>query len=205
MLDHALRSPKTRLLRPAARRLEPVPAAALTLAALAAGVAAAAAAALGALPWALGLWLTNRLLDGLDGEVARLRGRQSDLGGYLDLLADLIVYALVPIGLAWGHPSPATWAALAAMLASFYLNLGSWLMLAALLEKRGRGAARRGEPTSVAMPAGLVEGAETVLLFTLFLLLPHALPALFWATAALVGITAGQRAWWAARRLGRTA
>ena len=60
---------------------------AVTLAGVPVAVAAAAAIAWD-LPWlALALILANRLLDGLDGAVARAQG-PSDFGGYLDSLAD---------------------------------------------------------------------------------------------------------------------
>jgi len=36
------------------------------------------------------LWAVNRLMDGLDGMVARLHHKQSDFGGYFDLFLDFI-------------------------------------------------------------------------------------------------------------------
>ena len=215
MVDRLLRPVKARVLAGASARLAspltrigPLP---LTLLALAVGLAAAAAAALGAFAAALLLWLFNRLLDGLDGEVARALGAASDRGAYLDLLADLVVYALLPLGAAAGATgllgteplvsNSWTWPLAALLLASFYVNLGSFSVLAALLEKRGVGAAERGDPTSMIMPAGLIEGAETVLLLALMLALPAQLPLWFALTAALVGITAAQRCAWAARNL----
>jgi len=44
-------------------------------------------------------WYLNRFLDGVDGVVARLQNKQSDFGGYVDILCDFVVYALVPIAL----------------------------------------------------------------------------------------------------------
>jgi hypothetical protein len=75
------------------------------------------------------------------------------------------------------------------------------MYLAALFEKRSTGAAAGGELTAVTMPAGLIEGAETVVFFTLFLLFPGAIVPLFSLMAALVLFTAGQRVAWAIRRL----
>ena len=40
----------------------------------------------------------NRLCDGLDGAVAR-RQKPSDLGAYLDIIADFILWALLPLDL----------------------------------------------------------------------------------------------------------
>lgn len=218
MIDRSLRTVKRYALAPIstplAHRLAGRGAGPVTSAGLGIGLAAAAAAALGAFAAALALWLLNRLLDGLDGEVARRLGRADDLGGYLDLLADLTVYAAVPIGAAIGTAGLAgtagtagaagstwTWPLVAVLLATYYVNLGSYAFLAALMEKRGRGAAKRGEATSLVMPAGLVEGFETALLVSAMLALPALLPLWLALTAALVAVTAAQRAWWGTRML----
>ena len=48
---------------------------------------------------ALMFWILNRLFDGLDGAIARIHQRQTDLGGYIDILSDFIIYAAIPISL----------------------------------------------------------------------------------------------------------
>jgi len=215
VVDRVLRPVKARLLAPLsallAERLGRHGALPITLAGLVVGLAAALAAALAAFPAALALWLLNRLLDGLDGEVARHLDRADDRGGYLDLLSDLVVYAAVPLGAAAGvtatfggeviTASPWVWPLTALLLAAFYVNLGSYAVLAALLEKRGRGALARGDTTSMVIPAGLVEGTETVLLVAAMLAFPALLPLWLGLGAALVVVTAAQRVWWAARTL----
>ncbi|GIV76946.1 MAG: membrane protein [Litorilinea sp.] len=151
--------------------------------------------------YALGLlmWFLNRILDGLDGLVARTHAKQSDFGGYLDLLLDFIVYLAVPLGFVAANPSlPVLWSALA-LLASYVLNLLSWTTLSALLEKRERRKSPR--LTSVEMPAGLIEGAETILFYSFFFLMPQAITYLFGLMALLVLVTAGQRVVWAYRHL----
>jgi phosphatidylglycerophosphate synthase len=202
VIDKVLRAPKeyvlTPLVRGPLRRLQPTT---VTIAAAVVGIAAAAAAWQGAYLPALGLWALNRILDGLDGTLARVTGQQSDLGAYLDIVLDHIVYVAVPLGLALAAGIPAAYLALALILASFYINGASWMYLSALLEKRNAGAIARGELTTVTMPGGLVEGAETVVLYTLFLLFPSALMPLFGLMAALVLFTAGQRVAWAVRHL----
>jgi hypothetical protein len=87
------------------------------------------------------------------------------------------------------------------VLATYYVNLGSYAVLAALMEKDGRGAPSRGEPTSMVMPAGLVEGFETIVLVTLMLAFPSQLAWWFALTAVLVAATEAQRASWGWRRL----
>lgn len=201
MVDKVLRTPKRWVLEPVAERLSGVSPAALTGVGLLAGLAAAGLAASGRPLAALVLWLLNRLLDGLDGELARAFDRQSDWGGYLDILADFTVYALIPLGLAFADGSPITYLALAIMLSVFYVNAGSWLFLSSLLEKRKQGAVQRGDMTSVTMPGGLIEGAETVVFFSLFCLFPGSLPSLYTLFSVLVIITIFQRLVWARRHL----
>ena len=204
MLDPAMRNVKDRLLLPVARALGPrVHPNLVSLAGFGAGIACALLLLWGAYGVALPLWILNRVLDGLDGAVARVQRRQTDFGGYLDLLLDFAVYALIPVCLVLGSPdgSPLRVAALGALLGSFYVNAASWLYLAAVLEKRAAGAAARGQPTSIVMPPGLIEGTETIVFFSLFILLPGALVPLFAAMSLLVLLTVGQRLRWAARNL----
>lgn len=202
MVDKALREPKETLLTPLIRgpirRIHPT---GVTIAAAIVGIAAAAAAWQGAATLAIGLWIVNRVLDGLDGTLARITGQQSDLGAYLDIVLDHLVYAAIPIGLAAADQSGAALLAAGLLVASFYINGASWMYLAALLEKRSAGARARGELTTVTMPGGLIEGAETIVFFTLFLLFPGALVPLFGLMAALVLVTVAQRITWALSHL----
>lgn len=127
------------------------------------------------------LWILNRIFDGLDGAVARYQNRQSDFGGYLDIMLDFVTYALLPLMfiLAYGN-GESSWLALSIMLGLFYINGASWMYLSSLLEKRQAGALARGEQTSVSMPSGLVEGTETIIIYSLFYLMPDRLELLFY-------------------------
>ncbi len=204
MLDDSLRAIKERVLTPiadrAGRYLHPN---AVTLAGLGFGLAAAVCAAGSAYIAGLLCWGVNRVLDGLDGTIARRHAKQSDLGGYLDTLADFLVYALVPLGLAYGVADRPVWMACAVLIAAFYVNAASWLALSAILEKRN--LAGHKIQTTVIIPGGLIEGAETVLFYTLFFLLPSALSGLFGLMATLVGVTVVQRLLWAGRHLSEKA
>ncbi len=202
MLDEALRPVKERVLLPAARaigtRVQPLT---VTLLGFACGIGAAGAAAAGAYGLAVWLWLANRILDGLDGTLARAQGTQTDMGGYVDILLDFVVYAAIPIGLLIAAPSVLLSVATASLLGSFYVNAASWMYLSAVLERRGEGAVSRNEFTTVMMPEGLVGGSETVVAFTLFLALPGRAVPLFAAMSVLVLLTVVQRVVWAARNL----
>jgi phosphatidylglycerophosphate synthase len=150
---------------------------------------------------ALGLWLLNRTLDGLDGSVARETGRQSDLGGYLDIVLDFLVYAAVPLGIAMGQGDLRAVRAAAVLLGACFANAASWMYLAAILEKRALGASATGERTTITMPPGLIAGTETVVLFALMLAWPAGAATVMLAMAALVGVTVVQRLVWAMGRL----
>ena len=97
MLDASLRRVVDRPLALAAGRLVAlgVHANGITVAGFGAGLMAAAAIATGHYWVGLGLVIANRLLDGLDGAVARLT-RPTDLGAFLDIAFDFIFYASVP-------------------------------------------------------------------------------------------------------------
>ena len=202
MFDAWLRVVKDRLFAGVARRLGAVVhPGVVTVLACAVGLLAAWAAADRRYAAALALWILNRTLDGLDGSIARESGRASDVGGYLDILLDHVVYAALPIGLALGAGTRSALVAALVLIGTFYVNAASWMYLSAVLERRGRGAAARGERTAVAMPPGIVAGAETAVLYALFLLLPAHLVALFSLMAVLVLLTVAQRLLWAARHL----
>lgn len=201
MLDNRLRHFKDRLLGPLAAALGWLSPNVITLLALAAGLAAAGAAAQRLYGLGLALWAVNRILDGLDGAVARATDQQSDFGGYLDIVADFAVYAAVPIGFFLGQPSVELGLSLILLLASFYVNGASWMYLAAILEKRSAGAGARRELTTVTMPAGLIGGSETILFYTAFFIWPSGARWLFLLMAALVLVGVVQRLVWARRHL----
>ena len=202
MLDLRLRPLKERATRGLAGRVARwCSAGALTAASLGLALGAAAAAATGLPLVAVVGWLASRLLDGLDGPVARARGEASDLGGYLDVVGDTVGYAAIPLGVAVGIDGPTTWVAVACLEAVLYVNAISWTFLAAVLEKRGAGATSRGELTTVTMPPAVVEGTETIVLYAVMLAVPAWATAVCGAMAALVALNVVQRLMWARRHL----
>jgi phosphatidylglycerophosphate synthase len=171
----------------------------LTAVALVLGLIACLLLSQGIYGWALLFWWGNRIFDGLDGTVARVEDLQSDLGGYLDILADFVIYALIPISLVWAMPSTPAFIALAFLLASFYINGASWMYLSAILEKRRW--LYPGQKTTVNMPAGLIGGGETIVLYSIFIIWPDALLPLFVLMTVLVMLTVLQRIVWAVQNL----
>ncbi len=201
MFDHLLRGLKDRLLHPFALLLRGVPPNVLSLVALLLGIGAAVAAAQAAWTVGLVLWFANRITDGLDGTVARVAERQTDFGGYLDILLDFVVYAAIPVGFAVSSIDRPVLLWAVTLEGAFFVNACSWMYLSAVLEKRASGARSTGELTTVTMPPALVAGFETVVFYALFFLFPHKLALLFGIMSALVGINIVQRLLWSRRVL----
>ncbi len=202
MMDDVLRRTKDALLTPTAlmigNSLNPMT---ITLLAGGVGMLAAVAAWQGNYGLGLAFWLGNRFLDGLDGAVARKLGKQSDLGGYIDMLIDFAMYTIIPFGLVMHQPSINALVILAFLLGTFYVNSAAFLYLSAILEQRRQGAKQRGELTTITMPRGIIEGTEAILFFSLFFLLPNYLLVLFMALGTLVIATTLQHIAWAVRNL----
>ena len=200
MIERQARRLKHRLLAGTAawigRFVGPMP---ITLLALVIGLASAWVAARGAGTIALMLWLVNRTVDGIDGEVARVRGESSDFGGYLDMMGDVIVYAAIPLAVAYAQSEPRVTAAILVMIAMFYTNITSWAYLSALLEKRRPRPAAYS--TAIEMPSGLIEGTETIVVYGLLLGAPMIAAETALVAAAAAAVSTVQRIVWAARTI----
>ncbi len=130
-------------------------------------LAASAAVATGYGGWAVALWWISRLADGSDGIYARATGQESEFGGYLDILLDMAAYSAMLIGFAIANPAlQAQWTL---MLFLYVLCITSALALGmqeAKLELPAR------DDRGLRLGAGLAEGGETGIAYSIFLLLP---------------------------------
>ena len=186
----------------------------LTLLGLATGLASAATAASQAWWWALGLWLLSRVMDGLDGPLARRRsataeGRPpsshgspssdgsssshgSSSGGFLDITADFTVYGATVVGVAIGatRQYDVAWLPFLLVLFAYYVNGTASLAFSSVAERAGR---QRDDGRSLSFLGGLAEGVETIAVHSLWLVVPaHAgVTATVWAV--VVGVSAAQR------------
>jgi phosphatidylglycerophosphate synthase len=162
---------------------------AVTLAGLVLGLAAAVMIVLELDVAALVLFGLNRLLDGLDGAIARST-RRTDRGGFLDIVSDFAVYGAVPLAFALREPAGFALPA-AVLLFAFYVNGASFLAFAALAAKRGLETSVRGAK-SIYFTVGLAEGTETILAFAAMILWPQHFPliALAFAGLTLMGAVA---------------
>ena len=144
------------------------------------------------------LILVNRLADGVDGTLARMKGA-TDSGAYLDISLDFVFYSAVVFGFALADPIGNSLAA-AALIFSFVGTGSSFLAYAILAERR--------KLTNLRLPnkgfyylGGIAEGTETTLFFILFCLAPGSFTPLAWLLAAICWISTGLRITYAYKTL----
>ena len=142
------------------------------------------------------LVIANRLLDGLDGPVARAT-QPTDFGGYLDIVADFLFYLAVPLG--FGLAAPQNLIPALVLACCFGLTGISFLAFATLAAKRGLETTAHGRK-SFFYSTGIAEGTETIIVFILCCLWPAHFPTIALAYAGLCILTVIQRtaAAWAA-------
>lgn len=156
---------------------------------IALGIAAGMALAQGQFTAGLVLIIVNRLLDGLDGAVARAT-QLSDFGGYLDIVGDFVFYLAVPTG--FGLADPANLKPAMALLACFGLTGISFLAFATMAARRGIETSAHGRK-SFFYNSGLAEGTETIIVFVAFCLWPAHFASIALAYAGLCILTVIQR------------
>jgi len=162
----------------------------VTLAGLGLGLLASAAIALSWFWVGLVLIVLSRLMDGLDGAVARVSGK-TDFGGYLDIALDFLFYGAVPVGFVIADPA-ANAIPGAILLASFYFNGSTFLGYAILAEKKELQTTSRGAK-SLYFTGGLLEGTETIGFFIVLCIWPAVFPWAALVFAALCFVTGASR------------
>jgi phosphatidylglycerophosphate synthase len=126
------------------------------------------------------LWWLSRLADGTDGLYARQSGQESDFGAYFDIVLDMAAYGAMVLGFAIAAPEfQAQWMA---MLFLYILCIASALSLG--MQEAKRAIAPR-DDRGLRLGAGLAEGGETGIAYSIFLLLPGGLEI---STTIWVGI-----------------
>ncbi len=169
----------------------------LTLLGLALGLGSAVAAGFQLWALALVLWLSSRVIDGLDGALARRRkaegrGGESEAGGFLDITADFAAYGATVVGVAFGAAAAfdAPWWPFLLVLLAYYLNGAAFLAFSSIAERTGR---RIDDGRSLSFLGRIAEGTETIIVHSLWLIVP------FWAApiavvwAVIVAVSAVQR------------
>ena len=112
--------------------------------------------------------LINRLLDGVDGALARLT-EENKFGGFFDITSDITFYSLVPMGFALYSPAENAIPTLF-ILVSFCINSSSFLARAIIVERYSLNADKRGK--GFFYSKGIVEGFETTIFFLLICIFP---------------------------------
>jgi len=158
----------------------------VTIAGFGLGLLSAGLIALGWFAAAIPVLLASRVLDGLDGAVARLCGT-SDRGAFLDISLDFIFYGAIPLAFALASPEANAMAA-ATLLAAFVGTGTGFLAYAAIAEKRGLKSAAYPTKTIYYL-GGLTEGSETILCFLAMCLWPSHFAAIAYIYAALCLVT----------------
>jgi phosphatidylglycerophosphate synthase len=137
--------------------------------------------------------LVSRLLDALDGAVARLT-QPTDAGGFLDIALDFVFYASIPLAFAFSDPARNALPA-AVLLAAFIGTGSSFLAFAVMAAKRG--LSNLATPNkSFYFLGGLTEASETLICFMAMCVWPGLFIELAYGFAALCAITTATRIWW---------
>lgn len=136
---------------------------------------------------ALAMVLLNRILDGLDGALARYQGSNSSAGGFLDICLDFLFYASIPLGFAFADPSQN--AVPAAVLLAVFIGTGASFLAFAIAAEKYQLTKPQFEYKSFYYLEGLTEGTETILFFIAFCIWPEYFPWLAFIFAAAGFIT----------------
>jgi archaetidylinositol phosphate synthase len=130
------------------------------------------------------LLLLSGMCDTLDGTLARISSRSTDIGSAWDIVADRIVEFCVIFSFYFYAPSHDALAVLM-MLGSSYLCITTFLVVGIFAENHSQ----KGFHYS----AGLMERPEAFIFFIVMMLFPVAIPILGWIYAVLVFYTAAIR------------
>ncbi len=151
----------------------------ITTLAFVVGVVSAGFIAFSKFPIAAVLLWVSGALDVLDGTVARLTGKTSKLGGYLDLVFDRMVEAAVILGFFFYAPQNALIYLL--FFVSVLFNFSTFMLAGSLFQNEGK--------KSMHYDVGIVERTETFIVFTLMLIFPQYLEIFLLIFIALVFLT----------------
>ncbi|MDZ7910474.1 MAG: CDP-alcohol phosphatidyltransferase family protein [Rhodococcus sp. (in: high G+C Gram-positive bacteria)] len=164
----------------------------ITAAGLVLGLGSALAAGLQFWWLALVLWILSRIADGLDGPLARRRATGAGAGGFFDITADFVVYGTTVVGVAVGASAgyDAPWWPFLLVLLAYYINGTAFLAFSSIAERNGRTI---DDGRSLSFLGGLAEGAETIAVHCLWLLLPGISWQIAVVWAAVVAVSSGQR------------
>ena len=136
--------------------------------------------------------ILNRVLDAIDGAVARIQGI-TDSGGFLDITLDFLFYSLVPFGFVVADPNAN--AVAGAFLIFAFIGTGSSFLAFAIMASKQNIENPIYKHKSLYYMGGLTEGTETILCFILLCLFPASFTTIAYIFATLCWITTVSRIW----------
>ncbi|TYK67316.1 CDP-alcohol phosphatidyltransferase family protein [Colwellia echini] len=137
--------------------------------------------------WALATIVANRILDGLDGALARYAKQSSSAGGFLDITLDFLFYAAIPLGFILANPEQNAIAG--AVLLATFIGTGSSFLAFAIAAEKFKIDKPQFKYKSFYYLNGLTEGTETIALFIAFCLWPEHFALLAYLFASACAIT----------------
>ncbi|XPF95148.1 CDP-alcohol phosphatidyltransferase family protein [Colwellia sp. RE-S-Sl-9] len=138
--------------------------------------------------WALAAIIANRILDGLDGALARYAKQSSSAGGFLDITLDFLFYAAIPLGFIFSDPELNGIAG--SILLATFIGTGSSFLAFAIAAEKFKIDKPQFKYKSFYYLNGLTEGTETIALFIAFCIWPQSFPwlALLFSLACMITI-----------------
>ncbi len=130
--------------------------------------------------------ILNRLLDGLDGAVARAKSL-SDLGGFLDIVSDFIVYSSIPFAFVLYDATYGVWSSF--LIFSFMGATSSFLAYAIMSAKQEKKPCAKRGLKSFHYLGGISEGFETFLALAIVCLFPWSFPTVALIYGAMCWLT----------------
>lgn len=143
----------------------------VTVAGLFIGLLALPLLAFGFFYSALAVIVLNRILDGLDGALARYAKQSSSAGGFLDITLDFLFYAAIPLGFILANPEQNAIAG--ALLLAAFIGTGSSFLAFAIAAEKFQLNKPQFKYKSFYYLNGLTEGTETIALFVAICLWPQ--------------------------------
>jgi len=137
---------------------------------------------------ALAAIVVNRILDGLDGALARHAKQSSSAGGFLDISLDFLFYAAIPLGFIFANPEQN--AVAGAILLTCFIGTGSSFLAFAIAAEKLNIDKLQFKYKSFYYLNGLTEGTETIALFIAFCIWPDnfAILALLFSCACIITV-----------------
>jgi phosphatidylglycerophosphate synthase len=136
----------------------------------------------------IAVWLVSRIIDGVDGLLAREANRTTLYGGYLDITLDMGAYSAMAVGFAASMPElQGRWGL---VLVGYVLAITTTLALSSLAERADR---QLGGNRSLQFTPGLAEAGETTAVYVAIAVLPVCARWILDLYIVLLALTAIQR------------